>query len=113
MALGASWCFGLNGVSFIAVIFSLLIIHPHFVPSKSRESVLHSMKEGFHFIRRQGTMEALIVLAFMMTLLAFPLSSFCPFSLKMFFTAAPACTPFFWFVRAWVLFGRPYRGVAG
>ncbi|MGB6943464.1 MAG: MFS transporter [Bryobacteraceae bacterium] len=78
VALGASWCFGLNGVSFIAVIFSLLIIHPHFVPSKSRESVLHSMKEGFHFIRRQGTMEALIVLAFMMTLLAFPLIVFLP-----------------------------------
>jgi predicted MFS family arabinose efflux permease len=36
------------------------------------------MKEGFHFIRRQGTMEALIVLAFMMTLLAFPLIVFLP-----------------------------------
>jgi predicted MFS family arabinose efflux permease len=78
VALGASWCFGLNGVSFIAVIFSLLIIHPQFVPSKSRESVLHSMKEGIHFIRRQGAMEALIVLAFMMTLLAFPLVVFLP-----------------------------------
>jgi predicted MFS family arabinose efflux permease len=76
--LGASWCFGLNGVSFIAVIISLLIIHPHFVPTKSRESVLTSMKEGFHFIRSQGTMEALIVLAFMMTLLAFPLIVFLP-----------------------------------
>jgi predicted MFS family arabinose efflux permease len=76
--LGASWCFGLNGVSFIAVIISLLIIHPHFVPSKSRESVLTSMKEGFRFIRQQGTMEALIVLAFLMTLLAFPLIVFLP-----------------------------------
>ncbi len=76
--LGASWCFGLNGVSFIAVIISLLIIHPHFVPTKSRESVLTSMKEGFHFIRQQGTMEALIVLAFLMTLLAFPLIVFLP-----------------------------------
>ena len=74
--LGASWCFGLNGVSFIAVIISLLIIHPHFVPAKSRESVLTSMKEGFHFIRNQGAMVALIVLAFMMTLLAFPLIVF-------------------------------------
>jgi predicted MFS family arabinose efflux permease len=76
--LGASWCFGLNGVSFIAVIISLLVIHPHFVPTKSRESVMTSMKEGFRFIRSQGTMEALIVLAFMMTLLAFPLIVFLP-----------------------------------
>ena len=78
LALGASWCFGLNGVSFLAVIFSLLIIRPHFVPSKSRESVFTSMQEGFRFIRSQGTMEALIVLAFMMTLLAFPLIVFLP-----------------------------------
>ena len=76
--LNATWCFGLNGVSFIAVIVTLLIIHPHFVPTKSRESVLTSMKEGFHFIRNQGAMQALIVLAFMMTLLAFPLIVFLP-----------------------------------
>ncbi len=72
LVLGASWCFSLNGISFIAVIISLMIIRPQFVPTKSGESVLHSMKEGFRFIRKQGTMEALIVLAFMMTLLAFP-----------------------------------------
>jgi predicted MFS family arabinose efflux permease len=75
---GAAWCFGLNGLSFVAVIISLLVIHPHFVPTKSRESVLTSMKEGFRFIIQQGTMEALIVLAFMMTLLAFPLIVFLP-----------------------------------
>jgi predicted MFS family arabinose efflux permease len=78
LALGASWCFSLNGISFLAVIFSLLIIHPHFVPSKSRESVFTSMREGIQFIRRQGAMEGLIVLAFSMTLLAFPLIVFLP-----------------------------------
>jgi predicted MFS family arabinose efflux permease len=78
LLLGASWCFSLNGISFVAVIISLLIIRPHFVPVKSRESVLFSMKEGFRFIRKQGTMEALIALAFLMTLLAFPLVVFLP-----------------------------------
>jgi len=78
LLLGASWCFSLNGISFVAVIISLMIIRPHFVPVKSRESVLFSMKEGFRFIRKQGTMEALIVLAFLMTLLAFPLVVFLP-----------------------------------
>lgn len=87
--LGASWCFGLNGVSFVAVIISLLIIRPHFVPTKSRESVLTSMKEGFEFIRHQGTMEALIVLAFMMTLLAFPLLVFLPVFAKDVFHGGP------------------------
>ena len=87
--LGASWCFGLNGVSFVAVIISLLIIHPHFVPTKSRESVLTSMKEGIHFIRNQAAMEALIVLAFMMTLLAFPLIVFLPVFAKDVFHGGP------------------------
>jgi predicted MFS family arabinose efflux permease len=76
--LGASWCFTLNGFSFIAAIASLLIIRPQFVPAKTGESVLTSMRQGFSFIRKQGTMEALIVLAFAMTLLAFPVVVFLP-----------------------------------
>ena len=87
--LGASWCFGLNGISFVAVIISLLIIHPHFVPTKSGESVLTSMKEGLQFIRRQGAMEALIMLAFSMTLLAFPLIVFLPVFAKDVFHGGP------------------------
>jgi predicted MFS family arabinose efflux permease len=73
LAIGAAWCFALNGVSFIAVIITLLIIRPEFVPAKTGQSVLSSMGQGFQFIRKQGTMEALIGLAFSMTLLAFPL----------------------------------------
>jgi predicted MFS family arabinose efflux permease len=73
LAIGAAWCFALNGISFIAVIITLLIINPHFVPNKSGESVLKSMGQGIHFIRNQGAMQGLIVLGFSMTLLAFPL----------------------------------------
>jgi predicted MFS family arabinose efflux permease len=89
LLLGAFWCFALNGISFVAVIISLLIIHPHFVPTKSKESVLTSMKEGIHFIRQQAAMEALIVLAFMMTLLAFPLIVFLPVFAKDVFHGGP------------------------
>ena len=76
--LGAAWCFTLNGFSFIAAIVSLLIIRPQFVPAKTAESVLTSMRQGFSFIRKQAAMEGLIVLAFAMTLLAFPLIVFVP-----------------------------------
>src|SRR5579864_6100282 len=78
LAIGAAWCFALNGVSFIAVIITLLIIRPQFVPTKTGESVLTSMGQGFQFIRKRAAMEALIVLAFSMTLLAFPLVVFLP-----------------------------------
>src|SRR5579872_6210853 len=76
--LGAAWCFGLNGLSFIAVIISLYSIRANWVPEPSRESILTSMKQGFGFIRKQGAMEALIVLAFLMTMLGIPLLTFLP-----------------------------------
>ena len=75
---GATWCFSLNGVSFIAVIVSLLIIRTRYIPAKTGLSMLDSMRQGIGFIRKQSAMEALIVLAFCMTLLAIPLLVFLP-----------------------------------
>jgi predicted MFS family arabinose efflux permease len=77
-ALGAAWCFGLNGVSFIAVIISLYIINAGFIPAKSGESMLTSMKQGIGFIRMQEGMKPLILLSFLMTMFAIPLITFLP-----------------------------------
>src|SRR5229473_3075562 len=41
--LGEAWCFGLNGVSFLAVILSLFVIQIRFIPAKSTEPILDSM----------------------------------------------------------------------
>jgi predicted MFS family arabinose efflux permease len=76
--LGASWCFGLNGVSFIAVIISLYMIRVQFTPMKSRETVVASMKQGFGFIRNRTSMVSLIFLAFSMTVIAYPVIAFLP-----------------------------------
>jgi predicted MFS family arabinose efflux permease len=76
--LGASWCFGLNGISFIAVIISLYIIKAGFTPGKSSESMLASMKQGIAFIRTQEGMKPLIVMSFLMTMMAIPLITFLP-----------------------------------
>jgi predicted MFS family arabinose efflux permease len=76
--LGATWCFGLNGVSFLAVIASLFMIHVRFVPAKSSEPVLTSMKEGIRSIRQRDGMSALVVLAFCTTLFGFSLNGFLP-----------------------------------
>ena len=75
---GAAWCFALNGVSFIAVIITLLLVRLRFTPSKTKETVLESMKTGIGFIRKREAMLSLILLAFAMTALAFPLMSFMP-----------------------------------
>ncbi len=77
--LGASWCFTLNGISFLAVIASLLAIHSPFTPpASSGESVIESMKDGVNFLRRREGMVSLVALAFFLTLLAYPLITFLP-----------------------------------
>ena len=88
-ALGATWCFGLNGLSYIAVIASLFAIHVKFVPSKSTESVLFSMKQGIQFIRRREGMSALVVLAFSTTVFGFSLSAFLPVFVRSVFNKGP------------------------
>jgi predicted MFS family arabinose efflux permease len=75
---GAAWCFGLNGLSFVAVIISLLMIRVSFVPEKTEESVIESMREGIRFIRRREGMTSLVALAFLLTLLSYPLITFLP-----------------------------------
>jgi len=77
-ALGSTWCFGLNTLSFLAPIVALLMLKVRFLPEKTGESILASMKEGIRFIRNQGSMQALIVLGFLMTLLAIPMRTFLP-----------------------------------
>jgi predicted MFS family arabinose efflux permease len=75
---GAEWCFGLNGLSFLAVIASLYMIQVRYVPARTSEPILTSMREGIKFIRKKPGMDSLIVLAFGMTLLAIPLLTFLP-----------------------------------
>ena len=87
--LGATWCFTLNGISYIAVIISLFMIHVKFVPAKSTESVLHSMKEGIRFIRCRDGMSALVILAFCTTLFGFSLNSFLPVFVRTIFHKGP------------------------
>lgn len=77
-SLGQTWCFLLNGLSFIGPIVSLGMIQTRFLPVKTGESIMTSMKQGFAFIRKQGAMEVLIVLAFCMTFLAVPARTFLP-----------------------------------
>jgi predicted MFS family arabinose efflux permease len=88
-ALGATWCFTLNGVSYLAVILSLFMIHVKFVPSKTREPVLTSMAEGIRFIRRRDGMSALVVLAFCTTLFGFSLAGFLPVFVQTVFHRGP------------------------
>jgi predicted MFS family arabinose efflux permease len=76
--LGAQWCFGLNALSYVAVIISLMVVRPMFVPKRSSERVFESMKKGINFIREREAMVPLIALSFLMTFLSVSILQFLP-----------------------------------
>src|ERR1039457_2112113 len=58
-ALGNTWCFALNTLSFLFPIVSLLMLTIRFLPEKTGESIFTGMKQGIQLIRRQGAMQDL------------------------------------------------------
>src|SRR5579872_2282631 len=87
--LGEKWCFGLNALSFLAPIISLSMITARFLPEKATESIFSSLKQGIKFVRRQNSMEALILLAFCMTALSMPMRTYIPVFVKYIFHRGP------------------------
>jgi len=87
--LGETWCFGLNALSFLAPIISLLAIRTRFLPASTTESIFTSLKAGIKFVRKMGSMEALIVLAFCMTALSMPMRTYIPVFVKDIFHRGP------------------------
>jgi len=88
--LGAAWCFGLNGASFLAVIAALLLVEVSFVPARSKEPVLESMREGIRYVRQRPGMLSLIGLAFAITMLGVPLVVFLPVFARDVFARGPS-----------------------
>jgi predicted MFS family arabinose efflux permease len=86
---GESWCFGLNALSFLAPVISLSMITARYLPEKTTESLFGSLKQGIKFVRKQGSMEALIVLAFCMTALSMPMRTYIPVFVKDVFRRGP------------------------
>jgi MFS family permease len=81
---GAAWCFGLNGMSFIAVIITLILVRSRYTPKSTTQSVMTSMKIGFSFVRTHSVMLSLMVLAFLLTYFGAPLITFLPVFADMF-----------------------------
>src|SRR5512133_3278004 len=76
--LGEKWCFGLNALSFLAPIITLMMSSDRFVPVKTKESILTGLKQGIQYVRKQNAMEALTLLAFCMTALSMPMRTYIP-----------------------------------
>ena len=65
------------------------MITARYLPAKTTESIIGSLKQGIRFVRQQGSMEALIVLAFCMTSLSMPMRTYFPVFVKDIFHRGP------------------------
>ena len=77
-AFGMAACFGLNGVSFLAVIVALLSLHIKHTPSGTRSRMHEELRGGLAYVKRQPGLIDLTVLACVTTYLATPLLTFLP-----------------------------------
>jgi predicted MFS family arabinose efflux permease len=77
-AFGMVACFGLNGLSFVAVIIALLMLHARPPAATTGRSIKEEMKGGFAYVRSNPSMVGLATLGFMGTFLGSPLLTFLP-----------------------------------
>jgi len=84
--LGAAACFGINGVSFVAVIIAMLLIRSPQVDRRGEQrGLMEEMREGFRFVARRPTLQLLTFLAFAGTFLGMPIVTFLPVVAKSIF----------------------------
>jgi MFS family permease len=77
-AVGMAACFGLNGLSYLLVIGALLSLSVKQLKPAERNPIVHELRGGLSYMRRQHAMIALAVAAFLTTFLSGPLITFLP-----------------------------------
>jgi predicted MFS family arabinose efflux permease len=81
-AFGMVACFGLNGLSFLAVIAAILLLHIKHIPPKTTTRLHQELQSGFTFVRAHQALVSLAVLGFAATFLGNPLLTFLPLFAK-------------------------------
>jgi MFS family permease len=78
-ALGATTCFALNTLSFVAVIGSLLAIkRPAYVAKPHAKNILGELKEGFQYVRTTPDIRYIILMLAAVSLLVLPFTTLMP-----------------------------------
>ena len=77
-SVGIAACFGLNALSFVAVIAALLMLRvPHTAPTNGK-SMLTELRGGLDYVRGEPVLVSLIVVAMSSTFLGLPMQTFLP-----------------------------------
>jgi len=71
-AYGEGWCFMIDGVSYFAVIASLLLMRIHrFEDSRSKASMLEQMREGWDYVRTFRPIRTILLLFSLISLMGY------------------------------------------
>ena len=76
--IGEGWCFFVNGVSYIAVIIGLFMMHVQLRPFQAQASPYEHIVEGFRFVRHTTPIRALLLLLGLVSLVAMPYTVLMP-----------------------------------
>lgn len=77
-AFGTAVCFGINALSYLAVVAALLAISVRHVRPAATHSLVHELRGGLSHVRGDRTLMSLIVVAFLSTFLGLPMQTFLP-----------------------------------
>jgi MFS family permease len=81
-AQGMAACFALNAASFLIVIWALNSLHVKHIPTTGAGSMRDQMGTGLSYVRNNGSLVALIILAATTTFLGFAVLTFLPLFTK-------------------------------
>jgi MFS family permease len=77
--LGDDVCFGINALSFVAVITSLLLMKlPPYVPAPRNKDVVTELKEGFDYVKRTPSIAFILIMLASMSLFVLPYTTLIP-----------------------------------
>jgi MFS family permease len=78
-AFGEGWCFAIDAVSYLAVIVSLLLMHPRAVEKKATHAhVLADLREGFRYVGGFAPIRAILLLLALVSFTGIPYTVLMP-----------------------------------
>jgi len=76
---GDAVCFGLNALSFVAVIISLLMMRlPAFVPKLHSKNIIGEIREGLQYVRKNPDISSVLGMLALISLFVLPFSTLIP-----------------------------------
>jgi MFS family permease len=77
--IGEGWCFAINGVTYVAVIGGLLLMRlEEHRKSRGTQSLVSSIREGFHFVHDTAPIRRILVVLTVVSLLGAPFTVLMP-----------------------------------